>query len=101
PCRLDDLRQLFGARLDEVLTRLSERGVTDVDDGVVDARHPLTRDVAYAAMSPEDRARHHRGLGELLAASGKSRGLAAAAVARHLSRGGNHDQAAELYLEAA
>ncbi len=101
PCRIVDLQQLFGSRLDEVLKKLGERGLTEIEEGLVDVQHPLTRDVAYRAMSTEDRQRLHRGLGELLGGSGQSRGLAAAAVARHLARGGSHDQAAELYLEAA
>lgn len=99
--RLADLRQLFGHLTDDVLRRLGERGFVEVKDEMVDVRHPLARDVAYRSMLPEVRQRLHRGLGEFLAASGQNRGLGAAAVARHLAKGGNNDQAAELYLEAA
>src|SRR5690606_22338230 len=69
--RLGDLRQLFGQHTDDVLHRLVERGFVEVKDDLVDVRHPLARDVAYRSMLPEVRQRLHRGLGELLAASGQ------------------------------
>lgn len=101
PVRIVDLQQLFGNQTDEVLRLLEERGLTEVREGKADAKHPITRDVAYRSMSAEARQRFHRGLGELLAASGQNRGIQASVVARHLAKGGNSDQAAELYLEAA
>ncbi len=67
----------------------------------VDFRHPLTRDVAYAALRPEDRVRMHRELGEHLAQTSLARGLSAAIVARHLARGESYDRAAKFYFEAA
>ncbi len=98
--RVPDLAQLFGDETEAVLNRLSARGITDLSDGEVDVKHPLTRDVAYRSMGAEQRQRLHRGLGELLASGSQSRGIGAAVVARHLAKGGKVEQAAELYLEA-
>lgn len=101
PILITDLSQLFGDEAQNVLSRLSSRGITEVGDGYADVKHPLTRDVAYRSISSEKRRELHRGLGELLAAGRQSQGIAAASVARHLAKGGMVDQAAELYLEAA
>lgn len=101
PIPITDLTQLFGDETQEVLSRLGARGITEVSEGKADVKHPLTRDVAYRSIAQEKRRSLHRGLGELLAASGQGKGIAAAAVARHLAKGGLVDQAAELYLEAA
>ncbi len=101
PILITDLAQLFGEETQDVLSRLSARGITETGEGFADVKHPLTRDVAYRSIASEQRRRLHRGLGELLAASGQSKGIAAAAVARHLAKGGMVEQAAELYLEAA
>lgn len=101
PLAFVDLEQLFGTEAEDALARLNVRGLTENREGKVDVKHPLTRDVAYRSMSAERRQLLHRGLGELMAASGQSRGIHAAVVARHLAKGGSADQAAELYLEAA
>lgn len=100
PLRVTDLSQLYGQEAEAVLRRLGARGITEIHDGEADVKHPLTRDVAYRAMGSEQRKNLHRGLGELLAAGSQSRGIQAAVVARHLSKGGKVEQAAELYLEA-
>lgn len=101
PLRVTDLKQLFGEDTETILSRLSARGITETVDGLVDVKHPLTRDVAYRSIGSEQRRDLHRGLGELLAAGSQSKGIQAAVVARHLAKGGKIDQAAELYLEAA
>lgn len=101
PLLVADLKQLFGEETEPVLARLGARGITEVLDGRIDVKHPLTRDVAYRSISAEQRQVLHRGLGELLAAGSQSRGIQAAVVARHLAKGGKIEQAAELYLEAA
>lgn len=101
PLRVTDLHQLFGDQTDSVLSRLGARGITEILDGQVDVKHPLTRDVAYRSISVAERQVLHRGLGELLASGSQSKGIQAAVVARHLAKGGKIEQAAELYLEAA
>lgn len=101
PLQLNELEQLFGPATNEALVRLSSRGLIEIREEKVDVKHPLTRDVAYRSMHSERRQELHRGLGELLAASGQNRGIHAATVARHLAKGGNSEQAIELYLEAA
>lgn len=101
PIKVTDLVLLAGDSAEGALARLGERGLVEVSGGIADAKHPLTRDIAYRSMDGEVRRRLHRSIGELLAASGQSRGIQAAVVARHLSRGGNNEQGAELYLEAA
>lgn len=100
PIRVSDLKQLFGEETEVVLARLGARGITTASDGEIDVQHPLTRDVAYRSIGTEQRKELHRGLGELLAAGSQSKGIQAAVVARHLSKGGKIEQAAELFLEA-
>ncbi|MCH2109228.1 MAG: protein kinase [Polyangiaceae bacterium] len=101
PADMADIRQLFDEHADEVAARLDDRGLTETKAGQIDVKHPLTRDVTYRSMNREERRARHRGLGELLAATGQYRGMRASIVARHLAKGGMADQAAELYLEAA
>ena len=101
PLSLVDLVKLSHTKDDDVIARLSARGLCDRKGDVLDFRHPLTRDVAYASLDPRERVHMHRELGELLAQSPLSRGLSAAIVARHLARGEAGSQAAQYYLEAA
>jgi eukaryotic-like serine/threonine-protein kinase len=93
--------QVCGREDDETLVRLCARGLCDRRGDQVDFRHPLARDVAFAAIRPEDRVRMHRELGEHLAQTSLARGLSAAIVARHLARGESYDRAAKFYFEAA
>jgi tetratricopeptide (TPR) repeat protein len=85
----------------ETITALCARGVCDRRAEALDFRHPLARDVAYAAIDPLDRARMHRALGEHLAQTSLARGLSAAIVARHFARGERYERAADFYVEAA
>jgi tetratricopeptide (TPR) repeat protein len=101
PLSLGDLLQLTGTADDEAVVRLCARGLCDRKGELVDFRHPLTRDVAYVELHPDERIRMHRALGEHLAGSSTGRGLSAAIVARHLARGENYDRAADFYFEAA
>ncbi|HXS17188.1 MAG TPA: protein kinase, partial [Polyangiaceae bacterium] len=55
PIPITDLTQLFGDETQEVLSRLSARGITEVSDGKADVKHPLTRDVAYRSIAQEKR----------------------------------------------
>jgi serine/threonine protein kinase/tetratricopeptide (TPR) repeat protein len=86
---------------DEAIVRLCARGLCDRKGELIDFRHPLTRDVAYASIAAQDRVRMHRRLGEHLAGTSLARGLSAAIVARHLTRGDAGAQAIDFYLEAA
>jgi serine/threonine protein kinase/tetratricopeptide (TPR) repeat protein len=101
PLPLVDVIKLTGSHGDEAMVRLCARGLCDRKGELVDFRHPLTRDVAYAELGPEDRSRMHRTLGEHLARTSLGRGVSAAIVARHLARGESYDRAASFYLEAA
>jgi serine/threonine protein kinase/tetratricopeptide (TPR) repeat protein len=101
PLLLVDVIKLTGAQADEAVVRLCARGLCDRKGEMVDFRHPLTRDVAYAELGPEDRSRMHRALGEHLARTSLARGVSAAIVARHLARGESYERAADFYLEAA
>jgi serine/threonine protein kinase/tetratricopeptide (TPR) repeat protein len=101
PLPLVDVIKLTGSHGDEAVVRLCARGLCDRKGELVDFRHPLTRDVAYAELGAEDRSRMHRSLGEHLARTSLARGVSAAIVARHLARGESYDRAAEFYLEAA
>ena len=83
------------------LARLCERGLCDKKGQDVDFRHPLTRDVAYAAIRPEARSRMHKTLGEHLAGTQLARGVSAAIVASHFARGDDGERASHFYLEAA
>ena len=86
---------------DDAVMRLCARGLCDRKGDVLDFRHPLTRDVAYAALDGTTRARMHRALGEHLAETSLARGVSAAIVARHLVKGDAQARAADFYLEAA
>ncbi len=101
PLPLADVVKLASQDDDEAVVRLCARGLCDRKGELVDFRHPLTRDVAYAALEPANRVRMHRELGDHLAGTALARGLSAAIVARHLARGENHDRAVDFYLEAA
>jgi eukaryotic-like serine/threonine-protein kinase len=101
PLPLTDVVKLASQDDDEAIVRLCARGLCDRKGELVDFRHPLTRDVAYAALEPGSRVHMHRALGDHLAGTTLARGLSAAIVARHLARGENHDRAVDFYLEAA
>jgi eukaryotic-like serine/threonine-protein kinase len=100
PLAVSDLEKLAPKIHEDAVVRLCARGLCDRKGDSVDFRHPLTRDVAYASMAPDDRIQMHRTLGEHLKTTSLARGLSAAIVARHLARGEAGDQAAELYAEA-
>src|SRR5262249_13158797 len=80
PLAVTDLSALSHRPDDEAIVRLCARGLCDRKGDVVDFRHPLTRDVAYLEISPPDRVRMHRGLGEHHAQTSIARGLSAAIV---------------------
>jgi serine/threonine protein kinase/predicted ATPase len=101
PLVLGDLAKLTARGDEEAVVRLCARGLCDRKGEHVDFRHPLTRDVAYAALDAADRVRMHRELGEHLAGTPLARGLSAAVVARHLARGESPERAADFYIEAA
>jgi len=101
PLPVPVVERLSGRDGDETIVRLCARGLCDRRGDQVDFRHPLARDVAFAAIRPEDRVRMHRELGEQLAQTSLARGLSAAIVARHMARGESYDRAAEFYFEAA
>jgi len=101
PLAVGDVLKLTDAPDDEAVVRLCARGLCDRKGELVDFRHPLTRDVAYAELDPEARVRMHRNLGEHLAGTSLARGVSAAIVARHLARGESYDRAADFYFEAA
>lgn len=86
---------------EDAVVRLCARGLCDRKGDWIDFRHPLTRDVAYAALAATTRVRMHRALGEHLAETSLARGVSAAIVARHLVRGDSAARASEFYLEAA
>ncbi|HEX3343872.1 MAG TPA: protein kinase, partial [Polyangiaceae bacterium] len=92
PLSLADVLKLTGKAEDEAVVRLCARGLCDRKGELVDFRHPLTRDVAYVELDPEDRVRMHRTLGEHLAKTSLARGVSAAIVARHLARGESYDR---------
>ncbi len=100
PLAAAELEVLTKQATDEAIVRLCARGVCDRKGELVDFRHPLTRDVAYLALAPQERIQMHRALGEHLATTSAARGLSAAIVARHFARGDSGERAAEFYLEA-
>jgi serine/threonine protein kinase/tetratricopeptide (TPR) repeat protein len=100
PLALRDLRVLQ-ADAEEHIARLCARGLCDTKDHVVDVRHPLSRDVAYLALSRPERARMHSAVGQCLAAGPVAQGMSAALIARHFAKGANRDAAGEYYLRAA
>lgn len=101
PLSLADMGKLTDKQDEQAVVRLCARGLCDRKGELVDFRHALTRDVVYLALDREDRVRMHRALGEHLATTSLGRGLSAAIVARHLSKGERRDRAADFYLEAA
>jgi eukaryotic-like serine/threonine-protein kinase len=101
PLGREDLAALLEGETDEAVARLCARGLCDFTLDAVELRHPLTRDVAYAALAEDERAYMHQRLGERLAEGAAARGLGAALVARHLERGKKPQQAAGFFLEAA
>jgi tetratricopeptide (TPR) repeat protein len=101
PLSTADVLRLTGQDEDEAVVRLCARGLCDRKGELVDFRHPLTRDVAYVELDPQERARMHRVLGDHLAGTSLGRGLSAAIVARHFARGEANDRAADFYFEAA
>jgi serine/threonine protein kinase/tetratricopeptide (TPR) repeat protein len=86
---------------EDAIMRLCARGLCDRKGDVLDFRHPLTRDVAYAALDTMTRSRMHRALGQHLADTSLARGVSAAIVARHLVKGDAPEKAAHFYEEAA
>jgi len=107
PLSVADLDRLFADGtsaknpVHDPLARLCERGLCDRKGLSVDFRHPLTRDVAYAALRSEARTRMHKTLGEHLAGTQLARGVSAAIVASHFARGDDGERASHFYLEAA
>jgi serine/threonine protein kinase/tetratricopeptide (TPR) repeat protein len=105
PLGLGDLTKLSSRvsirASEDAIVRLCARGLCDRRGDVLDFRHPLTRDVAYASLDPTTRSRMHRALGEHLAETSLARGVSAAIVARHLVKGDATERAAGFYLEAA
>jgi serine/threonine protein kinase/tetratricopeptide (TPR) repeat protein len=100
PSSADVVKSALRASEDAIM-RLCARGLCDRKGDVLDFRHPLTRDVAYAALEPMTRSRMHRALGQHLAETSLARGVSAAIVARHLVRGDAPERAAHFYQEAA
>jgi eukaryotic-like serine/threonine-protein kinase len=96
----DVVRSALRASEDAIM-RLCARGLCDRKGDVLDFRHPLTRDVAYAALDTMTRSRMHRALGQHLAETSLARGVSAAIVARHLVKGDAPERAAHFYEEAA
>jgi serine/threonine protein kinase/predicted ATPase len=101
PLPVADVIKLSQTAAEDWIGALCARGLCDRRAEVIDFRHPLARDVAYAGIDPIERVRMHRKLGEHLAETSLARGLSAAIVARHLARGESYDLAAHYYLEAA
>jgi serine/threonine protein kinase/tetratricopeptide (TPR) repeat protein len=100
PFKVTDLREILGVDVEESVTRLCARGLCDLRGEVVDVRHPVARDVAYASIDPAARVVMHRTLGQYLANTQFGKGLSAAIVAHHLEVGRERSAAADFYLEA-
>jgi serine/threonine protein kinase/tetratricopeptide (TPR) repeat protein len=100
PLALRDLAVL-APEAEEHVARLCARGLCDTKDHVVDVRHPLSRDVAYLALSRPERARMHNAVGDCFATSPMASGMGAALIARHFAKGANREAAGEYYLRAA
>ena len=98
---VSDVLKLSRASDEDAIAALCARGLCDRRAETIDFRHPLARDVAYAAIDPIERVKMHRALGEHLAETSLARGLSAAIVARHLARGERYDRAGDFYLVAA
>ncbi len=102
PLKSAELAALIGeAQIEDLTARLCARGLCEVRGDAVEVKHPLTRDVAYAALSTAERSAMHHQLGEYLAKSGRCKGVSAAIIARHLALGEQRQAAAHHYLEAA
>ncbi len=101
PLSDSDLVELGRLSSHEPVGRLCARGMCDRRGDLVDFRYPITRDVAYRAISAEDRVSLHGRLGMHLSSAPIASGLSAVIVARHLARGRMPSRAADLYLEAA
>jgi serine/threonine protein kinase/tetratricopeptide (TPR) repeat protein len=101
PLQVSELSALVGDVIQGQLQRLIARGLCTRDHDTIDVKHPLTRDVSYAALSNVDRAAMHQQIGERLAQGVQAKGLNAAIVARHLALGDAKESAAPYYLEAA
>ena len=101
PLTTHELGTLQGPPSGDAVMRLCARGLCDRKGDVVDFRHLLTRDVAYAGLEVGPRARMHRALGDLLAQTKLAHGVSAAIVAQHFARGEDGSRAADFYLEAA
>jgi eukaryotic-like serine/threonine-protein kinase len=95
------IEALAGPEAAEAIVRLCARGLCDRRGEVVEFRHSISRDVAYAAFEPGRRRKMHRRVGALLAAEPSCRGLGAVTAARHFELGGEGAIAAGLYVEAA
>jgi DNA-binding CsgD family transcriptional regulator len=81
------------------LTSSAAHGVVQVDhDGRLWFRHPLLADVLYDATPPDARVRAHAAFAEVLADAPK---VAAADLAVHHERAGDHDEAFRWSLVAA
>lgn len=100
PFKIVDLQAVLEVSVDDAVSRLCARGLCDVRGDIVDVRHPVARDVAYASIDPAARVVMHRTLGHYLAKTSIARGLTAAIVAHHLEVGRERSTAAEHYLEA-
>jgi eukaryotic-like serine/threonine-protein kinase len=96
-----ELPALLNATVAPNIPHLVARGLCVANHDYVDVKHPLTRDVTYAALSLADRSHMHQQLGERLAQNTASTGLNAAIVARHLALGEQPESAAPYYIEAA
>ena len=101
PMREVRLIRLIGNHAEEAFTRLNARGLCDTKEGKLDVRSPLTRDVAYLALSDEQKSQMHRILGETLLTDPNSGKSATASIAAHLAKGNLYDLAAKQYLNAA
>ena len=101
PMTLEAISSLARTGAQEALGRVCARGLGDQRGHLYDFRHPLMRDVVYAALEARTRRRMHEDLGEYLATTATARGAQAAIVARHFLRADLPERAARYYIEAA
>ncbi len=101
PMSLEAISSLARTGTQDALGRLCARGLSDQRGPLYDFRHPLMRDVVYAALEARARRRMHEDLGEYLATTATARGAQAAIVARHFLRAELPERAAQYYIEAA
>lgn len=101
PMTLEAISSLSRTGAQEALGRVCARGLGDQRGHLYDFRHPLMRDVVYAALDARTRRRMHEDLGEYLATTATARGAQAAIVARHFLRAELPERAAQYYIEAA